>query len=129
VEARARAGGEIVRGEGVIGLTHAFFEAGATSVIAGLWPLRDRETAKLMDAFYGQLTAGTSVGGALAAAKREMIEAGEPTSAWAGLVVFGDGGATIPLRKSWISGVHRAIVLGASLATLTIVLYWRRRTS
>jgi CHAT domain-containing protein/Tfp pilus assembly protein PilF len=47
--------GRQVRGEGLIGLTRGFFYAGASQVVASLWPVRDRATAELMERFYRAL--------------------------------------------------------------------------
>jgi CHAT domain-containing protein/Tfp pilus assembly protein PilF len=44
--------GRQVRGEGLLGLTRGFFHAGASQVIASLWPVRDRATTELMQRFY-----------------------------------------------------------------------------
>ncbi|MCA9729988.1 MAG: CHAT domain-containing protein, partial [Candidatus Eisenbacteria bacterium] len=44
--------GRNVSGEGYIGFCHAFFQAGARSVIASLWKVDDEATAILMGAFY-----------------------------------------------------------------------------
>lgn len=44
--------GETLRGEGIVGLTRGFFHAGASEVLASLWPIRDRATAELMQRFY-----------------------------------------------------------------------------
>jgi CHAT domain-containing protein len=90
------AGGTAIAGEGVMGLARAFFQARAGVVVGGLWPLRDRDTARLMDAYYRHLGAGRPVATALAEAKRERIRAGAPASEWAGLVVLGAGS-----REPW----------------------------
>jgi CHAT domain-containing protein/tetratricopeptide (TPR) repeat protein len=44
--------GKTLRGEGIVGLTRGFFHAGASQVLASLWPVRDRATAELMHRFY-----------------------------------------------------------------------------
>lgn len=44
--------GREIRGEGLMGLTHGFFYAGAERVMASLWPVEDRATAELMSRFY-----------------------------------------------------------------------------
>ena len=85
------AGGAELRGEGVASLARAFLEAGADSVVATLWPLRDDDAAALFAAFYRGLAAGMSTASALAAAQRERIRASAPALAWAGVVVIGDG--------------------------------------
>jgi CHAT domain-containing protein len=121
------ADGTVLRGEGVMSLARAFFQAGAHGVIASLWPLRDDESAALFDRFYRRLADGATVGQALHGARREAIEAGEPAAGWAGLVVLGDGGAVpVPGGRRGVPGG----ALAASAAVLLIVaavLVWRVR--
>ena len=83
--------GALLRGEGVMSLARAFFQAGAHTVVASLWRLRDDEAADLFDRFYRHLGKGLSVAAALRSAQRDMIAGGAPAAAWAGLVVLGDG--------------------------------------
>jgi CHAT domain-containing protein len=52
------AGGKIFGGEGIIGLTRAFFYAGARSAVVSLWTISDESTAILMEAFYREVLAG-----------------------------------------------------------------------
>jgi CHAT domain-containing protein/tetratricopeptide (TPR) repeat protein len=85
------ASGVLLRGEGVMGLARAFFQAGAHTVVGSLWPLRDDEAAELFEAFYRHLGRQKSVGEALGEAVRESIESGAPPAVWAGLVVLGNG--------------------------------------
>ncbi len=47
--------GKDVKGEGLIGLTRAFFYAGAAGVVSSLWKVDDRATAELMKRFYRKL--------------------------------------------------------------------------
>lgn len=49
--------GKEVRGEGLVGLTRGFMYAGASRVLASLWSVEDRATAKLMKSFYRHLLA------------------------------------------------------------------------
>jgi CHAT domain-containing protein/Flp pilus assembly protein TadD len=44
--------GRKVRGEGYVGFSHAFFQAGARSLLVSLWKVEDRATSKLMERFY-----------------------------------------------------------------------------
>jgi CHAT domain-containing protein len=44
--------GELLWGEGMIGLTRAFFQSGSSAVLSTLWKIRDSATAQLMDRFY-----------------------------------------------------------------------------
>lgn len=47
--------GQILKGEGVLGLQRAFFMAGTRSVMSSLWSVQDRSTASLMGRFYREL--------------------------------------------------------------------------
>ena len=115
--------GALLRGEGVMSLARAFFQAGAHTVVASFWRLRDDEAADFFDRFYRHLGKGTSVAAALHAAQREMIAGGAPAAAWAGLVVLGDGdlvplpggrkGIAVPLW-GWIAGAGALLALSAA---------------
>jgi CHAT domain-containing protein len=117
--------GTLLRGEGVMSLARAFFQAGAHTVVASLWPLRDDEAALFFDRFYAHLGEGLSVAAALHAAQTDRIEAGAPAAAWAGIVVLGNGDV-VPLpggRKSspllpWIAGSVIVLLLGGGLLFL-----------
>ncbi|MEM9290661.1 MAG: CHAT domain-containing tetratricopeptide repeat protein [Acidobacteriota bacterium] len=47
--------GQEVHGEGLVGLTRAFFAAGASAVMVSLWDLDDRAAAQVMANFYPAL--------------------------------------------------------------------------
>ena len=65
--------GKEVKGEGLLGLTRGFLYAGASRVMASLWPVRDRATAELMRRFYrGLLSDGLPPAAALRAAQRSL---------------------------------------------------------
>lgn len=122
------ASGEILRGEGVMGLARAFFQAGAHTVVASLWPLRDDHGAALFDRFYHHLAKGRSVAAALRAAQQDRMNDGAPPAAWAGVVVLGDGdrvpvpGGRGPGWAIWLA-VWLAVV---ALLSLTGLLLRRR---
>lgn len=46
------------RGEGMVGLAHAFLESGTQSLLASAWRVDDRYTAEFMREFYARLEAG-----------------------------------------------------------------------
>ncbi|HKH43588.1 MAG TPA: CHAT domain-containing protein [Thermoanaerobaculia bacterium] len=124
------ASGTVLRGEGVLGLARAFFQAGAHTVVASLWPLRDDDGAALFDRFYEHLGQGESVAAALRAAQRERADEGAPAYAWAGLVVLGNGDI-VPLpgghQRSPVTAVLLfTVALGALLLGAGAVV-WRRR--
>jgi CHAT domain-containing protein len=71
--------GEIVGGEGVLGLTRAFMYAGARSVVASLWNVNDTATAALMKSFYTNLKNGQPKDEALRQAKLSLIRGKQMT--------------------------------------------------
>lgn len=109
--------GVILQGEGVLGLTRAFFEGGARTVVGNLWSVDDRDASVLVDRFYRHLVSGSSVADALAEAQRELWADGEPTRAWAGLVVLGDGDHSLaPGRQH-----HRPWLIAILVAAATVL--------
>ena len=105
------AAGRLVRGEGVMGLAHSFFESGARSVVASLWPLSDRDAERFFGAFYQHLADGVSIDQAVRRTQAQQAEQGVPEPAWAGIVALGDG-STIPFPGGRTSlGVHRTVVV------------------
>lgn len=90
--------GEEGAGEGLIGLARSFFLAGARSVLASLWEVRDRTSVELMTRFYRALKDGTPKDEALAAAQVELLrgtagEAAARPASWAAFELFGDRGS------------------------------------
>jgi CHAT domain-containing protein len=80
VSACRSAGERTYAGEGLIGFAWAFLRAGARRVIAGLWDVDDRSTARLMDALYERLSANEPPARALRAAKLALIQEGGRTA-------------------------------------------------
>jgi CHAT domain-containing protein/tetratricopeptide (TPR) repeat protein len=114
--------GSILRGEGVLGLGRAFFQAGSHAVVGSLWPLRDDDAALLFDVFYRRLDEGASLGAALRDAQRQAIRAGRPAAAWAGLVVMGNGGLR-PVSADHGAGRWRLRWLLAGAIVLTLAFF------
>jgi CHAT domain-containing protein len=114
--------GAVLRGEGVMSLARAFFQAGAHTVVASLWRLRDDEAADLFGRFYRHLGKGQSVSAALQSAQRDLIEDGAPAAAWAGVVVLGDGDL-VPLPGGRGGASSKLLwVLGSVLLALAVLL-------
>jgi len=86
--------GKVLDGEGVQGLSRAFFLAGARSVVVSLWNVNDAATSELMRRFYAGLKAGLPKDEALRAAKLAVMK--EPRWRhpyyWAPFVLQGDAG-------------------------------------
>jgi CHAT domain-containing protein len=123
------ASGTIFPGDGLTGLARGFFQAGARAVIGSLWPLRDEEARPFMKAFYERLAEGSSLADALVGARVARIEAGAPTSAWAGIVLLGDGEyVPFPGGAEGSSPVTARLAAGAIvlLVLLSVTLVARR---
>jgi CHAT domain-containing protein/tetratricopeptide (TPR) repeat protein len=85
--------GKTLRGEGIIGLTRGFFHAGASQVMASLWPVRDRATAELMQRTYrGMFRDGLLASAALRQAQASMWRERQWRDPyfWAAFVLQGD---------------------------------------
>jgi CHAT domain-containing protein len=84
--------GPELRGEGVLGLTRAFLNAGLEQVVVTLWPVSDQSTGRLMPQFYKELLGGARAGAALRSAQLAMLA--DPATShpyhWASFVVNGD---------------------------------------
>ena len=115
--------GQHVTGEGMIGLTRAFFYAGARAVVASLWDVEDTVAPRLMQAFYAQLRSGQPIDVALQQAKLAVLREGGDAARpyyWASFVVSGQAhgavvvSAPIPARRS--------DALGAVVAVAAILL-------
>ena len=72
------AGARAYSGEGLVGLTWAFLQAGARNVIAGLWDVDDESTSRLMSKMYRELTRGIPPEDALRTAQLSLLHAGYP---------------------------------------------------
>jgi CHAT domain-containing protein len=111
--------GRLYGGEGLLGLTRAFFFAGARSLLVSLWPIDDRSASELMEAFYAGLLEGLPKDEALRRAQARLIESARCAHPyfWAVFQLQGDPGPVPALR-----GRPGASFLALSLVGLGILL-------
>ena len=87
--------GKLVNGEGVLGLTRAFFYAGARNVAVSLWSVNDSATATLMESFYLNMRRGLPNSEALRQAKLSLLHSSHRLWRhpyfWAAFVLDGQG--------------------------------------
>jgi len=80
---------DVPAGDDWVGLAQAFLYSGASNVLATLWPVQDRATARLMERFYRELAAGRPEAEALAEVQRAAAR--NPATAhpffWAGFAL------------------------------------------
>jgi CHAT domain-containing protein/tetratricopeptide (TPR) repeat protein len=87
--------GQEVRGEGLVGLARGFLYAGASAVVASLWPVDDRAAVAFMENFYRALWIDRLAPAAALAKAQRALAAERRTrdpAFWAGWVLLGDGG-------------------------------------
>jgi CHAT domain-containing protein len=84
--------GREIRGEGLVGMTQAFFYAGADALLVSLWPVPDRSTGDLMVHLYEELEGGAAAATALRRAKLALIEEDPELHPfyWSAFVLVGD---------------------------------------
>jgi len=121
--------GREITGEGLIGLSRAFFYAGARSVVATLWNLNDRFAAEFVQRFYQELNQGHSSEEALRRAKVAYVNHPKYSHPfyWSSLVMLGDG--TRALVEEPVAEPVGLTMLAAGLAlgAMAIALQHARR--
>jgi CHAT domain-containing protein/tetratricopeptide (TPR) repeat protein len=93
------AGGQVVAGEGLLGLSGPLLSAGAGVVVGTQWAVEDREVREYVDDFYGGLADGAEVADALRAAQLAGIERGDGPREWAVFAATGDPSVTVALER------------------------------
>jgi CHAT domain-containing protein/Tfp pilus assembly protein PilF len=113
--------GRDVTGEGLVGLSRAFFYAGANAVAASLWSVNDASTADLMGGFYRNLRDGSPIDRAMADAKRAFVAGGRFSHPyyWAPFVVTGS--ARDPVAVAAPARSLALPVLAATAGALTMM--------
>jgi CHAT domain-containing protein len=125
--------GREVTGEGLVGLSRAFFYAGANAVMASLWSVNDASTSALMEQVYERIREGASIDLALADAKRAFLRGGieyRHPYYWAPFIVTGHARVAMQFpRRAWIttSALGLAAAGIACAGAIAVVLVRRRR--
>ena len=125
----ATAGGRVLTGEGVAGLSTAFLAAGTPTVLATLWPVDDRATERFMKEFYRGLGRGQGADAALATAQQRFRR--DPATRhpfyWAGFVLLGEGDTRVPLRPRPLASIGPWVAIGIGLLLGATLLVGRTR--
>ena len=85
--------GQLIKGEGLIGLTRGFMYAGARRVVVSLWEIRDESTPRLMVSFYrGMIQESKRPSEALRTAQIEMLNSKKWSAPyyWAPFILQGE---------------------------------------
>ncbi len=127
--------GQVVAGEGVLGLPRLFLGAGANSVLMTHWKVDDRFAADLMVSFYDYyLNQGLPKAQALTAAKRSFLASTQKSDAvhyqhplfWASFVMYGEPGFG---KQNVFAKFATMAVVGLLMLLSGIAYYqWRRKS-
>jgi CHAT domain-containing protein/tetratricopeptide (TPR) repeat protein len=86
--------GELVKSQGVLGLTSAFASTATQSIVASLWSANDLSSQEIMNYFYKALKSGMTKDEALREAKLTYISSVPPSKQhpyyWAGFIHYGN---------------------------------------
>lgn len=85
----------ISAGDEIVGLTRAFFAAGAPTVISSLWNVNDAATEELMVSFYRHWLSGMGKAEALQMAQHDLQTTHPSPFYWAGFILNGDPGRVL----------------------------------
>lgn len=85
--------GKVVKGDEIVGFTRSFLSAGASSMVASLWPVADDATEQLMTGLYHGMTDGADLMDAMRAAQLDVQKKRRFTHPffWAPFNVIGNG--------------------------------------
>jgi CHAT domain-containing protein/tetratricopeptide (TPR) repeat protein len=121
--------GREITGEGIVGLTRAFFFAGSRAVVAALWNLNDRFSAEFTERFYREIRSGRSTEESLRQAKLAFIA--HPQFAhpfyWSSLVLIGDGTPVLYADTGSPTPVWLGVLIAGLLTVAAVAGLYRRR--
>lgn len=89
--------GRVARGDEIIGFTRSFLSAGATSIVASLWPVADESTDMLMNKLYKDMASGRDLMSSMQQAQLEVQKNRRFAHPffWAPFNVIGNGRLTV----------------------------------
>ncbi len=125
------AGGRLMGGEGIWGLTGPLLQAGARSVVATGWRIGDERSVRLVHDFYTALADGYDVAGAMRQAKLTAIARGESEATWAAFSVVGDPTVRVSLivpTRTRMPERPKLLAIGLLLVVVAVAAVgWRHR--
>ncbi len=127
--------GSFQQGEGVMSLARSFMYAGVPSLVVTLWQVNDASTAKIMQLFYKNLSAGMDKAAALRQAKLSYIKESKAQSDfmahpafWAAFVQLGDSSPIkIKEKNNYSTIIWIAVTLLVIIVFFTMILVRRKR--
>ncbi|MGB4298335.1 MAG: CHAT domain-containing protein [Candidatus Saccharicenans sp.] len=114
--------GQFIKGEGIEGISRAFFYAGSSSVVMSLWTINDQVSAQFMERFYYHLKSTENLAEALRQVKLEMIESEIVSHPyyWAGFILSGDGSTRV-FQPAFNKGLFALVTTFTGLALTAFI--------
>jgi CHAT domain-containing protein len=122
--------GKEIDGEGLIGLTRGFMNAGSSAVVASLWKVDEDATAELMKYFYtGVLKERLAPATALRNAQTKMWQnkRRHPPYYWAAFVLHGEYRSSSVIVPRGLTRAQIAAVLSLAIVLFSTICVLRRR--
>ncbi len=118
--------GRLVYGDGPLSMGHAFYKAGAESLLVSFWDLQDQTTSKLVSVFYENLAKGMTKDSALRQAKLHFLKNADNAESapfyWGALYFIGNN---TPLIKRTNIFTERWLVIGLFISIAMFICYQR----
>jgi len=118
--------GKLEKGEGVMSMARAFHFSGVPSVLMSLWKVPDKETKKIMIAFYKHLKKGEKKSDALRKAKIDYLTSTTDKNLlhpfyWAGFVLNGNADQLFTNNSAYYY-----IIIGLVLISVFVLIMKKR---
>jgi CHAT domain-containing protein/flagellar biosynthesis regulator FlbT len=121
--------GKLNNGEGIVGLTRGFFQAGCKSILATLWSVSDKTSYDIVKVFYKELEAGHSKSNCISESKRNYLASAKGMFAhpyfWAGFISVGNDQPIEVSQKTYFQ--YYAITVFLIITLLVGVIYFVRK--
>ena len=121
------ANGKLQNGEGIIGVSRGFFQAGVKCLQSNLWEVNDRSSSQIVTSMYDHMQQGETISKALQQAKIEYLSTADKRRAhpyyWAGMVQIGQDSAPLgtPGSMPWL-----LLALAILIILLLMALFKKR---
>lgn len=116
--------GTAVPGEGLLGLSHAFFSAGARSLVMTYWNVSDKTAQEFSERFYSNLHNKT-IAEALRETQIKMIRSRDwnhPAN-WAAFFVEGDSSQKLQIKKPWTQTILPIVLI--TFLAIAVIIYFK----
>lgn len=122
------ASGQLKDGEGLIGLSRGFFEAGVKGMQSSLWSINDKSSSQIVTRMYHYLKLGHDKSEALRLSKLDYLNKADKLRShpyyWAALIHIGNDH---PFEFSQATFQHLSYILLGGLLLMGILYFYKRK--